>query len=94
MRKESPLQKKFNIHRIYDPEVYPNYVHAEINALSKIRFMDLERSKLELFLYRELKNGDFGLARPCEACYAAIKYFGIRNIYYTTNDGYAHEVIE
>ena len=31
------------------------------------------------------------MARPCPACMAAIKDFGIKNIYYTTDDGMAYE---
>ena len=34
------------------------------------------------------------MGRPCESCMAAIKDFGIRDIYYTTNDGFVHERLE
>ena len=34
------------------------------------------------------------MARPCNACLAAIKDLGIRNIYYTTDDGFVHEKLE
>lgn len=41
--------------------------------------------------YRIRKDQPFGLARPCSSCMAAIRDLGIRDIYYTTNDGYAYE---
>lgn len=31
------------------------------------------------------------MARPCPACMSAIKELGIKNIYYTTDNGYAYE---
>ena len=35
-----------------------------------------------------------GMARPCASCMQAIKDLGIREIYYTTNDGYSYEKLE
>ena len=34
------------------------------------------------------------MARPCPSCMAAIRDLGIRDIYYTTNDGYVCERLE
>ena len=34
------------------------------------------------------------MSRPCPSCMAAIKDLGIRNIYYTTDDGFSHEIIK
>lgn len=34
------------------------------------------------------------MARPCLSCMAAIKDIGIKDIYYTTNDGYSYERLE
>ena len=34
------------------------------------------------------------MARPCPSCMAAIRDLGIRDIYYTTNDGYVYERLE
>ena len=32
-----------------------------------------------------------GIARPCPSCMAAIRDIGIRDVYYTTDDGFAYE---
>jgi tRNA(Arg) A34 adenosine deaminase TadA len=36
---------------------------------------------------KEVREGAFvnGLAKPCEGCTAALKSFGISNVYYTTD---------
>ena len=68
-------------------------VHAEIDCISKIQYMDIRWDKVKVFVYREMLDGSIGMARPCPACMAYIKDMGIRNIYYTTNNGFAHEVI-
>ena len=51
-------------------------------------------AKVKLYIYRKCHDRPFGIARPCPSCMAAIKDFGIRDIYYTTNDGYAYEKLE
>lgn len=97
MEKTHPLQKKYNRyreknHREQNTELAPK-VHAEINALSKIMEAGYDSRKLDVYVYRIRKDRAFGMARPCAACMKAIRDMGIRNIYYTTNEGYAHEVL-
>ena len=69
-------------------------LHAEINCLNQIRHLDINFSQVKLYIYRIRKDQPFGLSRPCLSCMAAIKDLGIRDIYYTTNDGYAYEKLE
>lgn len=68
-------------------------LHAEINCLNQLRHFDIDFKKVKLYIYRARKDRDYSLSRPCPSCMAAIKDLGIRNIYYTTDDGYAHEKI-
>ena len=49
---------------------------------------------MKLYIYRIRKDQPFGIARPCPSCMAAIRDLGIRDIYYTTNDGYVCERLE
>ena len=72
----------------------PPRSHAEVNLLRKIRFLDIDFSRVSVYIYRELKNGELGMARCCPACMAALKSLGIKKICYTTDDGYAEERIE
>ena len=69
-------------------------LHAEISCINQIKNLDINFSKVKLYIYRIRKDQPFGLSRPCPSCMAAIKDLGIRNIYYTSNDGYVYEKIE
>ena len=91
--KTHPYQKYYNRYREYS-EILPAKLHAEINCLNQIRHLDINFSKVKLYIYRIRKDQPFGMARPCPSCMAAIKDLGIKNIYYTTNDGYSYERLE
>lgn len=91
--KTHPTQKFYNQYRICSDDMLPK-LHAEINCLNQIRHFDINFSKVRLYIYRIRKDQEFGLARPCPSCMAAIRDLGIREIYYTTNDGYAYEKLE
>lgn len=92
-----PIQKQYNkyrnMHTFDKTDALPK-LHAEINCLNFIRYLDINFDKIKLYIYRIRKDQPFGISRPCPSCMAAIKDLGIRNIYYTTNDGYVHERIE
>ena len=91
--KTHPIQKKYNRYRKSSDSMLPK-LHAEINCLNQIKHFDINFSKVKLYIYRIRKDQSFGMARPCPSCMAAIRDLGIRNIYYTTNAGYAHEKLE
>lgn len=93
--KTHPMQKYYNRYR-YHPQTsyfYPK-LHAEINCISSIRHLDINFSKVKLYVYRTRCDQEYRIVRPCPSCMAAIKDLGIRHIYYTTNDGYAYEEVE
>lgn len=96
--KTSPLQKHYNKSRKqYHPDgclPNTNSLHAEINCLSKIQYLDIDFSKVSLFVYRETKRGEKVISKPCAACTKMIKEMGIKNIYYTTNGGWCMEVFD
>ena len=91
--KTHPIQKKYNRYRKPSDSMLPK-LHAEISCLNQIKHLDINFSKVKLYIYRIRKDQPFGMARPCPSCMAAIRDLSIRNIYYTTNDGYAHEKLE
>ena len=95
--KTSPLQKKYNHEREYMVEASfanTNSTHAECACLSKIRYLDIDFSKVKLYVYREHKNGVKALARPCPACQKMIKDIGIKEVWFTTENGYGYEWME
>lgn len=91
--KTHPTQKFYNKYRIKSESMLPK-LHAEINCINSIRNLDINFAKVKLYIYRIRNDQPFGLSRPCSSCMAAIRDLGIKNIYYTTNDGYIHEQIK
>lgn len=90
--KTHPIQKKYNKERFDEDTTHS--LHAELDALLPLLKEDIDFSKVEVYTYRELADGTMAMSRPCPSCMKLIKDLGIKNIYYTTQDGYAHEEIE
>lgn len=98
-KKTNPIQKYYNQFRTteddireYDINSHTNSLHAEMMAiLNATRTFKGDLSKCSIFVYRELKNGNLGIAKPCKACSQMLQDFGIKNIYYTTENGYVYE---
>ena len=88
-----PQQAHYNRWRYKDcgNRYLPPKQHAELAVLQKIRYLDIDFSKLHIYVYRETKQGHLAMARPCPSCMAAIKQMGIKQIHYTTDDGFAKE---
>ena len=91
--KTHPIQHYYNRYRKQSDSMLPK-LHAEISCINQIKHLDIIFSKVKLYIYRIRNDQPFGLARPCPSCMAAIKDLGIRDVYYTTNDGYAYEKLE
>lgn len=91
--KTHTTQAKFNKLRFKDcgNNYLPDKCHSEILALQKVKYLDIDFSRVHVYTYRELRNGKLAESKPCQSCLAAIKKLGIKNIHYTTNDGYCHE---
>jgi deoxycytidylate deaminase len=62
-------------------------LHAELKAIINAQTRNLYNT--DIYVYRQLKDGSPALSYPCKNCINAIKSLGIKNIYYTTNGGYA-----
>lgn len=95
--KGHPIQKKYNKFRYSDSEIEHYCVpslHAEIQALKKIRYLDIDMSKVQVYTYRQLSNGKLAMSRPCPSCMQYIKSLNIKQLNYTTDDGYATEYLE
>lgn len=94
--KTHTTQAKYNKWR-YNGDAEKKYLpckqHAEVSALQKIKYLDIDFSKIHVYVYRETKNGQMAMARPCQSCLAMIKELHIKNIHYTTDCGFAREVI-
>jgi deoxycytidylate deaminase len=63
-------------------------LHAEITAIIKAK-QDI--SGCSIYVFRETKQGQPAMARPCSSCMEAIREAGIKRVYYSSNDGYTRE---
>lgn len=94
--KTSPLQRELNRYRGYDVDssIAHNTLHAEVACLTKAKDLDIDWGRASLFVCRIKKDGTRGISRPCKGCMALIKSLGIKNLYYTTNEGWCYERID
>lgn len=60
-------------------------IHAELDA---IILCESDISNSVLYVARLLKNGDFGIAKPCSSCMKIIGNYGIKKIIYTNYNGF------
>ena len=98
MDKTHPMQKKYNHYRNEWNNNGLSTIHAEMATLIMIKntigFENINPTKVKLYVYRQKKDGTSGMSRPCNACMKAIIDCGIKDIYYTTDSGFAHEHLE
>lgn len=87
--KTNPLQHKYNKYRGFDD--YESSIacqHAEVSALScLIGKYGVDWENLDIYVYREKKDGSLGCSRPCKACSRLIKDLGIRRVYFIDENG-------
>lgn len=85
--KTHPIQKRYNIERGYDPDVKNNgQIHAEMMCLINTKYLDVDWSRVSLYIYREHKDHTTAIAKPCPACEKAIRERGINQVYFTTEE--------
>ena len=68
--KTHPAQKFYNKYRLESEDLLPK-LHAEINCLNQLKHMDMNFSKVKLYIYRLRKDKPYGMGRPCPSCMAA-----------------------
>lgn len=95
--KTHPVQAEFDKYREFNcrsDTKNMHSLHAEIACLNMIKpYCDINYKDLELYIVRLRKDGNFGMARPCNACMNLILSKGIRKIYYSTNYGFSFECL-
>ena len=88
-KKSHPFQSKY---RKNDNAIY---LHAETDAIKKALREKDDLSKCILYIARARGSEKYGFnpgkASPCIGCMRAIVDFGIKNVYYTTNETGAYE---
>lgn len=64
---------------------YP-YLHAEAHAILSLGLDNC--CNKTLYVVRVLRNGQLALAKPCNSCLTLIKDVGLKEIYYSTSEGF------
>lgn len=65
------------------------YLHSEIHALIGTSYEETKGASI--YTYRETLNGDMAESRPCSSCYSALKLAGIKEMCYSTYQGFKKE---
>lgn len=84
--KTHPLQAKY---AKQENEVERIYLHSEIDALSKCKHI----VPYKIFIARANRSGQIKPASPCKICRRAITESGIKEIWYSVDNGFASERI-
>lgn len=87
--KTHTLQNKYNKYRNFDANKYPSSLHAEMMVINKIKYLNIDFSKVTLFVWRG--HNKPRLSKPCASCEKAIKDLGIKKVFYTGNDSFIYE---
>ena len=87
--KTSSLQARYNYERGFDGHIYRSPLHAEMMVINKIRYLDIDFSRVKLFIWRG-KHSPL-LSKPCAACERAIRDLGINKVFYTGNNSFVNE---
>lgn len=72
----------------------PGKVHAECDALTPLIKNRVDLKNAEIYIYKQHKDGSLAMSRPCPSCMKLIKSCGIRYINYTTEQGFASEILK
>lgn len=94
--KTSTLQAKYNVYR-YKDDSLPAKTHCETCLVQRLRWKfgnSLQWDKVDIYLYREYKNGELALSRPCDSCYKLLSDLGIKHVFYTTPHGLVEETLK
>jgi deoxycytidylate deaminase len=87
--KTSSLQAKYNKERGFDGYAFSPKIHAEMMVINKIRYLDIDFSKVRIFVWRGRSAPQ--LSKPCAACEKALRDLGIIKVFYTGNNSYISE---
>lgn len=94
LKKGRPISFGFNDQKKTDPKIRQwspvKTLHAEAHACFRVRHK-FDFTGCTMVVYREDREGNPTLARPCEVCLKMLKDFKFRFIVYSTPEGFKEE---
>lgn len=91
--KTSTLQSRYNVYR-FKSDKFPAKIHCETMLIQRLRWKfgnNIQWDKVDIYLYREYKNGQLADSRCCDSCYQMLIDCGVKHIFYTTQYGFVEE---
>lgn len=79
------------------PDMFRNSVHAEVNALKKLKNRPELLKRCVLYVIRigpDSSNNLLKYSKPCAACARFIRECGVRTVFYSTNREYDDYCVE
>ena len=67
--------------------------HSEMNCLFKYLRLNNQKIRGHLYVARVSKTLRFGLARPCPDCWRLLQSVGIKQVVYTSPEGWRKEMV-
>lgn len=85
----------FGCNEFHETKPEPPYsLHAEIAAALSALDRDYQLRHLELYVYREQRNGVIADSKPCRWCQRFLRSVGVTTVYYTAKDGPHHRTLD
>lgn len=78
--KTHPLSKKYGY--------WNEAIHSELDAINNFPYHHSQLSNYTLVNIRLYLDGKIALSKPCKTCSKLIKAFNIRNVYFSTQEGF------
>lgn len=88
--KKTVVSFGFNSNRTHPrSKSYSQTLHAELDALIGLSYDQLKHCTA--YVYREYKTGGMAMSKPCGMCEHALRMSGIKDVFYTVENGWAYE---
>jgi deoxycytidylate deaminase len=87
-----PAQQYYNKERNLIGSHISHKLHAEIKAIEGIKHFDINWKKVVVYIYREHRNGQPALAKPCAACLKLMHDMGIKRIIYSNENAIGYTI--
>lgn len=84
-KKTNAICQKYKPTKTHDTKNYKPCIHAEINLMGKLRFVDV--SKTTIVVVRINNNNELSNSMPCPNCAYQLGLRNFKQIYYSTNEG-------
>ncbi len=72
--------------RFRNPDKGQATLHSELGAILNVSRQNTEGS--DVYVVRVNANGERRSSKPCQMCVEAMRFCGIRRVYYSVEDGY------